>query len=150
MAIATPRWRVLDTPIVLAFARANELGRWIESTYQLLAAPQAPLISAVTAGEMLSLARQFNWGEERTAQLRHLLLRFITVPLEYEGLFDAYALIDDWSRRSGHAMAKNDVWIAATAHVMGAVLLTTDRDSDALHPHLLTLEWIDPASRLAE
>jgi tRNA(fMet)-specific endonuclease VapC len=78
------------------------------------------------------------------------MLRFITVPLEFEGLFDAYALIDDWSRRSGHAMAKNDVWIAATAHVTGAVLLTTDRDFDALHPQLLTLEWINPASRMAE
>jgi predicted nucleic acid-binding protein len=89
MAMATPPWRVLDTPIVLAFARANELGRWVKATYELLASPQAPLSSAVTVGEMLSLARQFNWGEERTAQLRHLLLRFITVPLEYEGLFDA-------------------------------------------------------------
>jgi tRNA(fMet)-specific endonuclease VapC len=150
MVFASPPRYLMDTPIVLAYARANELGRWIEATYQLLSNPETPLISAVTIGEMLSLARQFDWGETRTQRLRELLLRFIAVPLEYAGLFDAYAELDDWSHRRGRAIGKNDLWIAATAHVTGALLLTTDLDFDALHPDHLMREWIDPASRLVE
>jgi predicted nucleic acid-binding protein len=30
-------------------------------------------------------------------------------------------------------MGKNDLWIAATAHAMDAMLLTTDGDFDHLH-----------------
>jgi len=30
-------------------------------------------------------------------------------------------------------MGKNDLWIAATAHVSNAILLTTDRDFDHLN-----------------
>ena len=41
-------------------------------------------------------------------------------------------------------MGKNDVWIAATAAVTGATLLTTDRDFDRLTPQFLTRVWIDP------
>jgi len=41
-------------------------------------------------------------------------------------------------------MGKNDLWIAATAAVTGATLLTTDRDFDKLAPRFLAREWIDP------
>lgn len=41
-------------------------------------------------------------------------------------------------------LGKNDVWIAATAAVRRATLLTTDRDLDRLAPRFLTREWIDP------
>jgi predicted nucleic acid-binding protein len=59
---------------------------------------------------------------------------------------DAYAEIDDHSRRNGIAMSKNDVWIAATARAAGARLLTTDRDFDHLSPAFLARDWIDPVT----
>ncbi len=43
-------------------------------------------------------------------------------------------------------MGKNDVWIAATASVVEAVLLTTDADFDHLDPRFLKRIWLDPAS----
>ena len=46
----------------------------------------------------------------------------------------------------GVPMGKNDVWIAATAHVTGARLLTTDRDFDHLDPTFLGRDWVDPAA----
>ncbi len=46
------------------------------------------------------------------------------------------------------ALGKNDLWIAATAQVTGAAILTTDRDFDPLHGLFLQRDWIDPASRL--
>jgi tRNA(fMet)-specific endonuclease VapC len=41
---------------------------------------------------------------------------------------------------------QNDLWIAATAAATGALLLTTDRDFDDLHPGSLRREWVDPES----
>ena len=49
-----------------------------------------------------------------------------------------YSEIDAWSRSQGRRMGKNDVWIAATASVAGAMLMTTDGDLDHLHPVHLT------------
>lgn len=40
-------------------------------------------------------------------------------------------------------MGKNDLWIAAAAHVTGATLLTTDADFDHLRDRFVTLERID-------
>lgn len=46
-------------------------------------------------------------------------------------------------------MGKNDLWIAATAHVLGAHVLTTDKDFDHLAPHFLSYSWIDPNADIA-
>lgn len=65
----------------------------------------------------------------------------------------AYGEIDHASREIGRPMGKNDVWIAATAKVTGATLLTTDRDFDHLSATnplykpgvpAISLIWIDP------
>ena len=40
-------------------------------------------------------------------------------------------------------MGKNDLWIAATAHASGAVLVTTDKDFDHLHGIWLNREFVD-------
>ena len=41
-------------------------------------------------------------------------------------------------------MGKNDLWIAATAFVTKATLLTTDKDFDHMHPAFLQRDWINP------
>jgi len=43
-------------------------------------------------------------------------------------------------------MGQNDMWIAATAHVLGCELVTTDKDFDHLHEAKVRCRWIDPAS----
>ena len=42
-------------------------------------------------------------------------------------------------------MGKNDIWIAATAAVTGARLLTTDKDFDHFSGVYLERDWLDPA-----
>lgn len=140
-----PRY-LLDTNILVAFIRANLLGQWIEATYQLTAASLVPLICVVTEGEMHSLAKQFGWGANKVSQVDQLLSRFVSINLDFPNLIDTYAQIDDFSRRNGVTMGKNDVWIAATAAVTGATLLTTDQDFDHLDPKFLTRDYINPAS----
>ncbi len=81
--------------------------------------------------------------------LEEKMLDFLTiVPIPYKSILAAYVEIDDYSRRNGRIMGKNDVWIAATARVAGATILTTDRDFDHLHPHLITREYVAPDSHL--
>lgn len=137
---------LLDTGILLALMRGGALARAIEASYALRTSPAAPLISVVSEGEMHSLARQFRWGASRWRQLRVLLQQFPPLPLETPGVIDAYGEIDHYSLVVGRPMGKNDVWIAATARVTGATLLTLDRDFDHLDPHFFRRVHIDPGT----
>ena len=78
-------------------------------------------------------------------QMRFLLGYFARAPLETPAMLEAYALIDAFSERTGRAMGKNDVWIAATAHVTGATLLTTDHDFQHLDSLFISLHCLTDA-----
>jgi predicted nucleic acid-binding protein len=86
------------------------------------------------------------WGQQKTTQAHFLLSYFQRLSIDTDDVLQAYALIDTFSERSGCTMGKNDLWIAAVAHVAGASLLTTDKDFDHLDPLFLTREWVDPSS----
>lgn len=98
----------------------------------------------VVKGEIKSLALQFGWGAELQVGLDTLLAQLPAVDISSSLVIGAYAKLDQLSRQSGHAMGKNDVWIAAVAHVQSAVLLTTDKDFEHLSPAHLRVEYIDP------
>lgn len=136
---------LLDSNILLHYVRRNPIAERIERRYKLTVVTPVPLISIVTEGEMRSFARQLAWGSQKQQHMEDLLNYFPIIPLPFGRIIDAYAEIDDYSRRQGIALGKNDVWIAATAHVTGARLLTTDRDFDHLDGAFLQRDWIDPA-----
>lgn len=63
-------------------------------------------------------------------------------------LMEAYAKIDAYSQgrlpeqpleMSARNMGKNDLWIAATAYLANAALVTTDGDFDHLHDKWITV-----------
>ena len=141
-----PRY-LLDTNILLHYVRGSELARRVETAYHLttLTAPaDAPLISIASEGEIRALALEFGWGSPRVAFMNNLLAQLVIVPIARPDLVDAYARISDHCRRRGAALSKNDLWIAATANVTGATLLTTDKDFDLLDPAFLDRAWIAP------
>ena len=133
---------LLDTNIVVHYVRRDALGQQIEAVYALLTTPTQPLVSIVTEGELRSLAQQWQWGAAKVRQLNFYLSLFRRVPLDYPGLIDAYAVLDAHSESVGRSMGKNDAWIAATAYVTGATLLTTDQDFDHLHPAFLDRHYL--------
>ena len=124
---------VLDTNAVVHLLRRSPLGLALRSAYGLSTREWRPILSAVTVGELHSLALQWNWDPARIAQLDALLLAFpvVDVYAETGSLCDAYAEIDCAARKMGAKMGKNDLWIAATAKVRGGVVVTADRDFDA-------------------
>lgn len=141
-----PRY-LLDTNILLHYIRGSELARRVEATYQLttlIAPADAPLVSIVSEGEIRALALEFGWGAPRVAFMNNFLAQLVIVPIARRDLVDAYALISDHCRRGGVALSKNDLWIAATANVTRATLLTTDKDFDPLTPAFLDRDWIAP------
>lgn len=105
-----------------------------------------PIISVLSEGEIRSLAYQWNWGDSKKGYIRFLCGFFSRYSIDSLEVLEAYAVIDAHSDSVGRSMGKNDVWIAATAYVTGATLLTTDKDFEHLHPKFLIRDWIDPNS----
>ena len=85
-------------------------------------------------------------------ELEEFLLKFVVVNINTEAIINCYAEIDAFSqgrldgRKSNFTarnMGKNDLWIAATASVLDATLLTTDNDFEHLRDEFLTVGKID-------
>ena len=147
---------LLDTNILIHYLRQSSLADYIERTYQpLVPSPtMKPLISAVIQGELKSISLQNNWGEPRKHQLQLLMDKFLVVDIRIEAIINRYAEIDAYSQGklkgrlltgSARNMGKNDLWIAATASVLDATLLTTDKDFDHLNNVFLNVIWLDPS-----
>lgn len=147
-----PRY-LLDTNILILYARGKEAFRRVEENFSITASAaasqnggsgSAPLVSLVSVAEVTAIALYRDWGDARRARFQSLLNELVIVPVDGPDLVNRYARIDVFSRRSGRTMGKNDLWIATAANLTGATLLTTDKDFDHLHDTFLTREWISP------
>ena len=134
---------LLDTSVVVHLARDSETGKSIEAEYHLSRRKERPLISTVVEGEMLGLARLWGWGERRLQDLRELLSQFVRVDAGLPEIVEAYSLLHAEGTRDGHPRGENDLWIAATANVLGAGLLTLDRDFCWLDPGHVRVLLVD-------
>jgi predicted nucleic acid-binding protein len=139
-----PPLYLLDTNILVHLVRGDAVWARVRARYQPLLIDPRPIISVVTAGEFRSLALQFNWKADKIDQLEFYLGYLKRVSIDDPDIIRAYSVIDAHCQRIGQPLGKNDVWIAATAAVTGARLLTTDKDFDRLDPLFLSRDWIDP------
>lgn len=135
---------LLDTGILIHYARKSPLYHQIEKKENLSAADCMPLISVVTQAEIISFAIQNNWGDKKLQAIQAFFSKLIIIDINSSDLelIKAYAEIDAYSKgklpgkplnSSSITIGKNDLWIAATAKVANAKLLTTDGDYDHLH-----------------
>jgi len=139
---------LLDTNVVVALTRSNQLGQYIDASYQLSVGLHRSVISVVTTGELYSLAKYLGWGQTKRQTLDEILRELVWIDINHPDLLSVYGEIDASCTKGGCKMGKNDVWIAATAQVTGMTLLTTDKDFDYAHSHtMLKRIWIDPASK---
>jgi hypothetical protein len=72
---------ILDTSIVVDVARNNRSGQAILQTYSLTSRADRPLISVITTGEMLGIAKSQAWTSDRTKLLQDLLSEFVKLDL---------------------------------------------------------------------
>lgn len=150
---------ILDTGILLGYMRESDYAKAVEQRYQLLAPNNISFISIVSVGEMYSLAAQFKWGDKKKNDLEIILSELHHVDINHEKVLERYAEIDAFSQGkhlikklpeglSSRNMGKIDVWIAATASVLNANLITTDKDFRHLDGEFLTVIYIDPNTRI--
>ena len=105
-------------------------------------------ISIVTKAELLSLSVQFNWGEFKKQKLIQNLAQINIINITDE-IVQSYVEIDTFSQKKHPAlvyqgtarnMGKNDIWIAATAHILNLKLVTTDHDFDHLENTFISIQ----------
>lgn len=143
---------LVDTNILLLYLRRDSRTQYIDTHYNPFINSATPIISVVTEGEIRSIALQRNWGAQKLAALEILLKKFLIADIHVKEVIDAYAEIDAFSQSklvgkplgtTSRSMGKNDIWIAATANVLGLTLLTTDKDFHHLDNTYLTLNYVD-------
>ncbi|HEY2722397.1 MAG TPA: type II toxin-antitoxin system VapC family toxin [Chitinophagaceae bacterium] len=112
--------------------------------------------SVVSLAELKSIAIQNNWGA-RKWEIAYAALDKINIVELNENLANTYAEIDAFSQRKNPAygeysfptprnMGKNDLWIAATAALLGLKLVTTDADFNHLNGVFIEVQHLKPES----
>jgi len=143
---------LLDTNILLAYLRDSGLANKIDKHFQPLAYPNTPIVSVVSLGELKSIALRNNWGQKRLDLLDKFVKQFLIADINIATIIDKYAEIDAFSqgklaskllKESARNMGKNDLWIAASASVLKATLLTSDHDFSHLKNEYINLEIVD-------
>lgn len=87
-------------------------------------------ISFQTVAEMRFGALNKRWGIRRKQQLETFLAPFTIIGYT-DALADCWAIIMQEARQAGRRLETGDGWIAATALLLNAPLLTHDKDFDA-------------------
>ena len=99
------------------------------------------LISFQTVAEVRFGALKANWGTARQQQLEVFLQRFQVIPYT-DSLATLWAEIRLDAERVGLRLEAGDAWIAATARLLNAPLLTHDKDfSPAACPSLTVYRY---------
>lgn len=128
---------LLDTNIILLNLRKEAIALRIREELKLDDPENTLCISVVTLGELRALSLRNDWGSHRQATLSQYLSKFTVLDINVQRVIDRYAQIDAFSQNklkdrplssSARNMGKNDIWIAATASVLNATLVTTDAD----------------------
>lgn len=100
---------VLNTNVLLHLIRGDQLRQHIKSIYDPTLAEPRPVISVVTAGELRSLALQFQWGKTKVDQALFYLSYFQRISIDQDPILDAYAALDAYSISIGRTLGKNDL-----------------------------------------
>lgn len=141
---------LLDTNVLLHFLRGKRA--FFQQNFLIDDPANSIVVSAVSIGEIRSIARRNKWGKKRLDELTYLVKKLIVIDVNLDPILHGYADIDAYSQGkleayplslSARNMGKNDLWIAATASVLEAQLLTTDRDFDHLEPLFLQIPKIN-------
>ena len=141
---------IIDTNILVHYIRKDKFAEKLDVTFRPFAAGNRPVVPIVVFGEVKSIAMQNGWGAKKLALLDELLLKVLRADITLE-IVERYAEIDAFSQNklanrplsaTSRNMGKNDLWIAATASVLKAKLLTADADFDHLDAVFLEVERV--------
>ena len=88
---------VLDTNILLHFSRNSNIYTNLVVELDLFNEENFVFISEVSIGEIYALTLMNSWGEKRIKRLKFFLQRLTPIPINEDGIYEAYAEIDAYS-----------------------------------------------------
>ena len=143
----------LDTNIFLGIIRSKKVDELLKFLN-----PEKNTIytSVIVEAEIKFIALRNKWGKDKIAKLEFYLNQFSFIELT-KTFVNTYVEIDTYSQKvnpnftthnfdTPRNMRKNDLWIAATASILGLKLITTDSDFSHLNEVFLDVRQIDIAS----
>jgi tRNA(fMet)-specific endonuclease VapC len=104
---------------------------------------RTPVISFMTVAELDAWAAQRNWGQPARERLEQSLSRY-TIHFSDRRLCTLWATVTTAARRAGHPIGVADAWIAATALLLSAPLVTHNPSDYAGVPGLTILTDANP------
>lgn len=125
---------MLDTQIIVFLMRGKEAGRSIDAALGLSTRPERPLLCSVVEGEMIGLARSWRWGQAKIETMRRSLGEMVRVSSGVPEVVEAYGELYAALGTRGRRMGENDLWIAATARAVDAMVITCDDGFGNLKP----------------
>ncbi|MBI3269338.1 MAG: type II toxin-antitoxin system VapC family toxin [Planctomycetes bacterium] len=131
---------LLDTSTLSHLLRRNP--RALERLDRLVA-PDRVLTCTIAVGELQYGLERMPQGRKRNSLAEGIgeLLRWLTIePISVETA-RAYSRIKASAERRGQRMEENDLWIAATAISLGAVLVSADGDFERVGAPLELEDW---------
>jgi len=143
---------LLDTNIVLIYLRDKKTKAYIDENYAPFSTSNIPILSVVTLGEIESIAIRNDWGQKRINAVEQFFQQCIITDINAKDVISKYGEIDAYSQGklkhktlglTARNMGKNDLWIAASAIVTKATLITTDKDFAHLNESYLELALIE-------
>jgi len=145
---APAEFLLLDTSVVIHPMRQSAVGNSMDASFGLSRRQNRPLLSIVSLGEARSFALRRGWGPAKQDRLVALFRELVVVEIRGDQMVQKFAEIDSWAEKNGRALSDNDTWIAATAAVTGAVLITNDRDFGPLDEKgFLKRIYVDPETK---
>lgn len=143
---------LLDTNILVGYLNKTPYAQYVEDNYNISDPQNITAISIVTYAELFSFAIRRNWGETKKQLLNELLLKFPIIYIDKNATAKKFAEIDSYCENkhplnppnfSAIKLSDNDIWIAATASLSNATLITTDKDFLPLDKVFVDLLHID-------
>ena len=141
----------MDTNVILHYLKDTPTRKLIEERFDPFGEENEAIISVVTIAEIGVLGRRNDWGNRRFAAVEKIYDDLIIVDITSNDIIQAYIDIDSFSegshptkayKESSRNMGKNDLWIAATALVAEAELITTDKDFVHLNDDFMRINLV--------
>jgi len=144
---------IFDSNVLIFMVRSENFRAMIDGKYP----PEnfQRIISFVSKAEPLSMALRKKWGDKKYKTLEELFASFSLIIREVsDEMIEAYAELEAYSLNqhptlkkpegeSAYKIGKNDLWIAATAQVEKARLLTADRGFVQFNAHFFPVDFIE-------
>lgn len=144
---------LLDTGILLGYMRSAPYAKEAEEKFNLLSNENISVISIVNYAEIYALAVRNNWGTGKQQTLKKLLSSLPIIYINSLSIAEKFIEITLFCQGrhpkcppgfTSKQLDDNDRWIAATASLLKATLITADKDFIPLDNIFLKVEFISP------